>query len=295
MNRYVILKKKKEDTYDIDELVPIVAWLTEKYTSKESTSVSYSTARQLMGAVIYCIREFEVTEGLETTALNLGGRQMAKDAYEKGYELVIEKVNQTKKMYDTMQQSFQAYGNLNYFDTAVKGIEGFLKCYDARYNPQNNIITMDYPVLMRLDQMCGVDLINRYLNCIRLEQLFLSQLPESFIRSALERYHCDYEDLFINICSIVLHNVLCCMIAEKKMIEMKISEMKFTEKEYAEIKKFALQGTVQELKGRLLKLTEVLVEKGYYNSRELLSYLQADLSDFAVELRNMASNNHFTL
>ena len=89
MNRYVISKKKKEDTYDIDELVPIVAWLTEKYTSKESTSVSYSTARQLMGAVIYCIREFEVTEGLETTALNLGGRQMAKDAYEKGYVTTI--------------------------------------------------------------------------------------------------------------------------------------------------------------------------------------------------------------
>ena len=37
--------------FDMEELIPIVAELTEKYTSKESTSVSYDTAKQLMNAV----------------------------------------------------------------------------------------------------------------------------------------------------------------------------------------------------------------------------------------------------
>jgi len=207
MSRYVISNKDKECIYSMDELMPIVAWLTEKYTSKESTSVSYNIARQLMGAVLYCIRELAVTEDLETAALNLNKKQLAKDAYEKGYELVIAKVNQTQEMYHTMLQCFHAYGNQNYYDTAVKGIEGFLKCYDVRYHPQNNIITMDYPVLLIFDQMCGVDLIYQYLNCIRLEQMFLSQLPENFIQNTLVRYHCDYEELFVNICSIVLHNI----------------------------------------------------------------------------------------
>ena len=37
-------------SFSMEELLPIVAWLTEKYTSKESTSISYERARQFMEA-----------------------------------------------------------------------------------------------------------------------------------------------------------------------------------------------------------------------------------------------------
>ena len=53
--------------YTMEELIPVVAMLTEKYTSKESSSVTYETARQLMGAVQFCIQELEESkEGLQT-------------------------------------------------------------------------------------------------------------------------------------------------------------------------------------------------------------------------------------
>ena len=39
--------------YDMEELMPIVARLTEEFTSGESTSVTYERARSLMEAVIY--------------------------------------------------------------------------------------------------------------------------------------------------------------------------------------------------------------------------------------------------
>ena len=38
--------------YEMEELVPIVGKLAEKYTAFESTSVSYEKAEQLMGAVL---------------------------------------------------------------------------------------------------------------------------------------------------------------------------------------------------------------------------------------------------
>ena len=41
----------------IEELLPVMAHLADKYTSKESTSVSYDTAQRLMEAVLYCIHE----------------------------------------------------------------------------------------------------------------------------------------------------------------------------------------------------------------------------------------------
>ena len=41
----------------MEELVSIVGELAGKYTGYESTSITYEKAEQLMGAVLYCIRE----------------------------------------------------------------------------------------------------------------------------------------------------------------------------------------------------------------------------------------------
>lgn len=41
--------------YTMEELVPVVGKLAEKYTAYESTSITYEKAEQLMGAVLYCI------------------------------------------------------------------------------------------------------------------------------------------------------------------------------------------------------------------------------------------------
>ena len=38
--------------YEMEELVPIVGKLAEKYTSHESTSITYEKAEQLMGRLI---------------------------------------------------------------------------------------------------------------------------------------------------------------------------------------------------------------------------------------------------
>ena len=45
--------------YEVEELVPLVGKLAEKYTAGDGTSISYERAEQLLEAVCYCIREFE--------------------------------------------------------------------------------------------------------------------------------------------------------------------------------------------------------------------------------------------
>ena len=42
----------------MEELVPIVGKLAEKYTSHESTSITYEKAEQLMGAVLYVFTNY---------------------------------------------------------------------------------------------------------------------------------------------------------------------------------------------------------------------------------------------
>ena len=47
----------------MEELVPIVGKLAEKYTAHESTSIAYEKAEQLMGTVLYRIHELrEISE-----------------------------------------------------------------------------------------------------------------------------------------------------------------------------------------------------------------------------------------
>ena len=69
--------------YEMDELMPVVAELTRKYTSGEISSVTYETARHLMEAVLYCIGE------LESGSLPVGGKALsAGQAYRLGCERV---------------------------------------------------------------------------------------------------------------------------------------------------------------------------------------------------------------
>ncbi len=42
----------------MEELLPLMEELTKKYTSGESTSVTYEKAQELMEAVLYCIWEY---------------------------------------------------------------------------------------------------------------------------------------------------------------------------------------------------------------------------------------------
>ena len=51
------------------EILELVGELTERYTSKESTSVTYETAQQLMGAVLY-----RVATGTEFHTENIRSR-----------------------------------------------------------------------------------------------------------------------------------------------------------------------------------------------------------------------------
>ena len=44
-------KTDQQTDYGMEELIPVVAELTEKFTSAESSSVSYERARHLMEAV----------------------------------------------------------------------------------------------------------------------------------------------------------------------------------------------------------------------------------------------------
>lgn len=192
----------KEDViklYTMEDLLPVVAKLTEQFTSKESSSVSYERAIQLMEAAIYCIAHFDEGEN------SLRGSDIppAETAYQIGYDALMEKVKNTQEKYNKLMTFFDHYGNRNYRDTVQKALPGFFLYYDLKFAPTENIITMDYPVFGLDLNLEGIDMIRQYIDAIWEEQCYLRKLPRGYVIDELRSFHPRYENEFFNLKEII--------------------------------------------------------------------------------------------
>lgn len=221
------MMKKSDVTsiYSMEDLLPIVGRLTEAYTSKESSSITYEKARQFMDAVIYCIAHCEEenvlresgkddkkcekesikddkendTEARQKIVLINSSVLSATEAYELGYQTVVEKVRQTIDEYNELMLYFDHYENINYRDTVEKALPGFFMYYDAKYAPMEHIITMDYPIFGLDMELEGIDRIRQYLDAIITEQQYLMQFDRERIIEKLRSFHPQYEKEYFNL------------------------------------------------------------------------------------------------
>ena len=69
----------------------------------------------------------------------------------------------------------------------------FFLYYDARFAPQETVITMDYPTLGSGINATGIDAIEHYIIGISLEQRFLNRLPADYVSGTLSRFQPDYQ------------------------------------------------------------------------------------------------------
>ena len=265
-----------------EELLVLVTELTERYTSKESTSIPYEKARMLMDAILYCIEETERADRRKGSIVaNTEGN--LRNRYEKGYELVIEKVKRTKEFYNQFIPHFSSYGNQCYYDTIVKGLPQFFFRYDARFCPQDHLLTLDYPVLKPLEERCGIDRMEEYLFCVALEQSFLHPIGEASIIELLSYYEYEVSEAIINVCSPILRYKIAL-----KIIGGKLESLKLGEYGLKQLGSLAQKKTSGELLTLCRESLYDLIRKEYEGQEDLFRYLLLDLQDFVVELKNAA-------
>ena len=276
--------------YDMEELIPIVAELSEKYTGYESSSITYEKANQLMEAVMYCIHEYEMWGGEGAVAAS--EKPAAKEAYQLGYRLVEEKVRAMMEMYHALLKDFRSYGNLALKET-VGAIPEFLKWYDIRYAPQNTILTLDYPLLSSrqgLYQASGIDAVYEFVKCISIEQRFMNRFPETYVIQVLEQYVEDYtedacplrhEEIIENLCGILLADVAGHILLKKQFDGRGLSKSE-------RLKLRAFLGGYQEDEAKELTCGAVkhFIEQFYGNDGEMQEYLSnSSVCNFALAAR----------
>lgn len=256
--------------YSVEELLPLVAELTDKFTSRESTSVTYERAAALLEAVLYCTRLGE-TAGREAFAgqpaktendtLQILQKPTARQAYQAGCDRLKQLVWAGKEQYKQLMLLFRDYGNENLRDTVTKALPGFYTHYDLRFAPQETIITMDYPTLGIQNaekqnagtQETGILAVLRYQQEILWEQEFLHVFSEEYVKAVLKSYQADYRIHFFNLCRILLRHVLGCMLLGQRPGEMDAKTA------YRRLTELVQTLGREELTGRLLCLTELCV------------------------------------
>ncbi|MGN0298753.1 MAG: DUF6179 domain-containing protein [Lachnospiraceae bacterium] len=269
--------------YTMEELVPIVGRLVEKYTLRESTSITYEKAEQLMEAVLYCIHEAEQFEN--HSVLPAEGIS-AQQVYEAGLVYVGEKTKKALDLYNQMLSSFECYENHCLYDTFAKGIPEFFKWYDIQFAPQNTILMLDYPVLRDLSGYTGIDKIYEFIICIYLEQKFLNIFPKDYVIERLRKYNSQYKDMIENICEIVFVDMIGHILAGKPL-----SESTLEETDYLKIQKILMQNKSGDIKKQLTDTIKAFLQKYDENGGELLKYLAGCMDDIIIRLKNAAEND----
>ncbi len=257
--------------YQPEDLIALAAELVERHSGFDSTSVTYEQAQHLMEAVCYCLQMYEQSES------GLPARNMltAREAYRLGYEAVCNQARQVGALYQQLLPHFQSYGLVCLQDTVMKGIPAFLMHYDARYCPQDTLLTMDYPVLTDLRHLCGVQAVWNYLRCIALEQRFLSRLNFEFVCDSLRDYQADYTVLIENICGIVLPGLLGCVLLEKPLCRLC-----FTEQDYGAL--MSRCGAME--RPQLATLVRAAISRLAGPDREVEQYLLQAADDWTTRL-----------
>ena len=263
--------------YEMEDLVPIVAKLAEGYTSKESTSITYERAQQLMEAVLYSIREAEKAGQFSLIQKDeLSTERM----YAIGVKCVEDKTKEALDLYNGIMTHFSSYGNQCLYDTVVKGLPEFFKWYDCRYDPQNTILTLDYPILMDISEQTGIDKIYDFLFCIQLEQIFLNKFPPEYVMEILSKYDKQYKLMIENLCEIVLMNVISHMLAGKE-----IFILDFEPEEYLKMQTLIQKENLSDLREKLKNAVKVLVREYYENDEKLMEYLYKTVDNIAVRMK----------
>lgn len=261
--------------YQMDELLPIVSELAQKYTGYESTSVTYEKAQSLMEAVLFCLSEYNnsCTEGLANKDISV------KEQYNIGSKLLSEKVEDIGKIYNEITLQFEDYGVKCLYDTVQKGIPNFLKCYDIKFCPQNTVVTLDYPLLIDCSTMNGADAVYKYMRAIQTEQVFLGAFDRNYVISVLEKYDSDYRNMIENICSIVLTNIIG-HIAIRKPFD----DIEFLHEEYLQLSKIFGEKTISEIENIIKGFIKEIVNRLYENNMDMTDYLCCEANNIAARI-----------
>lgn len=199
---------------DTEQIAAIQAHLMQilseeilKYNHDQSSSVPAETAQSLFESMLYCITAYLNT--LPDSAAALKTRDL-EELYLCGLNLVKQYVKDSMALLLKVKATRVQTDLIAYNSTIDDGFHEFFRSYNPRFNAQDTVTTIDYPLLKDDMSVTGILYIKNYLTELLKENEFCAKYSKNHIRSLLftygVKYHLDYRDLLINIPELILEH-----------------------------------------------------------------------------------------
>lgn len=267
--------------HDIENIqFQILEVLTEKiqyYTKGESTSVKIEVAENIMESIYYTIGVFLKTQGSINRIIDLIKNKGIKFCLSKGEELVKDKIEEAKVLFNLVTQNRLSAENYGYNDTIDYGISLFFKEYDSDFGSHETPGSIDYPLCNDKMDKVGIEYIQDYLKKIYLENQFFSYYNSNEIEKLLISYDKNSHHLLINIFELVLRNVIASILSGKGARNLDI-----TNNDIRYIQKLLEDLSQSELNEVLLKSSIRCCDELNIESYELRDYIYKATSKLTI-------------
>lgn len=195
------------------ELMNLLAYKTERYTTGDSSSIPMDKARIIMTSSLFTIGLWLKTYAHPDDAVNALIEEPIDNLYKKGRTRIDTMLGAAKAVHKKLLESLIDVDNEFYRATADDGIKGFFKLYYPDFTAAELHITADYPVFNPMPKLAGIEFISRYLKALYYENEFCTFFRQERINAVLRGYNEGYPELLFNIYEQVLIAALGCVIA----------------------------------------------------------------------------------
>ncbi|MEF9975163.1 MAG: DUF6179 domain-containing protein [Oscillospiraceae bacterium] len=263
------------------DILALLAYKTERYTSGESSSVRVEIAESIMASNMYTIGIYLKAFPIPDDAISALSGENVMQLYTAGRRKIAAKLRTAKLLYGKVRDSRLKIENHCYNETVSGSLKQFFKTYNPDFKAQDINITADYPLCISINNLVGVEFIAQYLQALYCENMFCALFCKDSINNLLLGYDRHYSSLIFNIFEQVFTCGIGCVLANTDVWDLQLSSIKISQI-YAALSdkpKDVVQSVVARAYSQLIKILGI-------NNPMLLEYLQKCMPGIVFNILN---------
>ena len=196
------------------EGMDIVAGLAMDFTGGLSSSIRIEQAQEFVLSVFYTAGlALKACTSPDEAAFRLASEPL-RTLYEEGNKIIKKKLASAHMLHRQVSKNIFAVKNEFYASTITAGLSGFFKLYNPKFGAHETHITADYPVFLPVNDLTGIEFIEKYLERIDIENRFCLCFDSTAAGEMLRRrFGKEHESLVLNIFEQVLTEALRCAVS----------------------------------------------------------------------------------
>ena len=197
----------------------------EAYNAGKSSSIPKKQAEKLMKSIYFTLGFYFKNLTDLDESITLMKSKSLKELFEEGQDLISEKVEKIRDVFERLKSQLLPVKNIAYQDTYSKGLDPFFTLYNLKYESHEILASIDYPLSNDEMNQIGAEYIVGYIENSVLEHSLCLKFSFTEVEALLKSYHEGYMHLLINIYELVLMNAIGRIILSKALDSLRLEEV----------------------------------------------------------------------